>query len=276
MKKKPRLIPIAKPVKPIPQRVPALFRKSDWLTCLFTFLVMLVIYGLTLAPEVTLEDAGELVTGSVYAGIPHPPGYPVWTLYSWLWTVLVPVGNMAWRVALAQANASAIACALIALIVSRGSSLLIESIEALAGLAVGSACSSSSASVPFKETRPLFFFPVEYTGTIICTIAGVVAGLLMGLDAFMWRESVTANRMAVSSAPWFMLVLVCLLRWLYARHQLRFLYWALFLFGLCFTTHQSLIVAAIGIEVLIAAADSRAGRDLFLGNAIIYLLYQLV
>ena len=40
--------------------------------------------------------AGELITGSMYAGIPHPPGYPVWTIYSWLWTVLVPWGNPAW------------------------------------------------------------------------------------------------------------------------------------------------------------------------------------
>src|SRR5437588_4208918 len=155
MKKKPRLIPIAKPVKPAPQKIPALFRRSDWLSCLFTFLVMWVVYGLTLAPEVTLEDAGELVTGAVYAGIPHPPGYPVWTLYSWLWTVLVPVGNMAWRVALAQANAAAVACALITLIVSRGSSLLLESIDSLKGLAA-------------KQQKA------------ICMIAGVAAGLLMG------------------------------------------------------------------------------------------------
>ena len=223
MKKKPRLITVAKSAKPAPQRVPALFRKSDWLSCLFTFLVMWVIYGLTLAPEVTLEDAGELITGAVYAGVPHPPGYPIWTLYSWLWTAIVPVGNMAWRVALAQANAGAVACALIALIVSRGSSLLFESIESLTGLATGTARSSSSASAALTETKPPCFFPAKFTGTIICTIAGVVAGLLMGLDAFMWRESVTPNRMAVASVPWFMLVLVCLLRWLYARHQLRFL-----------------------------------------------------
>src|SRR5438128_2045770 len=205
MKKKPRLIPVAKPVKPPPQRVPALFRKSDWLSCLFTFLVMWVVYSLTLAPEVTLEDAGELITGAVYAGIPHPPGYPVWTLYSWLWTVLVPVGNMAWRVALAQANAGAVACALIALIVSRGSSLLIESIESLAGLAAGTARSSISASAPLTETKPPYFFPAKFTATVICNVAGVVAGLLMGLDAFIWRESVTPNRMAVASVPWFML-----------------------------------------------------------------------
>src|SRR6266436_8231543 len=120
----------SKPSSPGPPLAP-LFRKSDWLACRCTFLVMWAIYLLTLAPEVTLEDAGELVTGSVYAGVPHPPGYPVWTLYSWLWTVLIPVGNMAWRVALAQANAAAVACALITLIVSRGSSLLIESHDRL-------------------------------------------------------------------------------------------------------------------------------------------------
>jgi len=30
-----------------------------------------------------------LATGSYYAGVPHPPGYPVWTVYSWLFTCLV-------------------------------------------------------------------------------------------------------------------------------------------------------------------------------------------
>src|SRR5215471_15015098 len=178
-------------VSAAPARVAPLFRKIDWLTLLITFGIIWTIYFLTLAPELTLEDSGELVTGSMYAGIPHPPGYPVWTIYSWLWTVLVPVGNMAWRVALAEANAGAVACALIALMVSRGSSWLIEGIETLKGL------------------------PGRWESAI-CAVAGVVAGLLMGLDAFMWRESVAVNRMAVSSVPWFLLVLICLLRWLYA------------------------------------------------------------
>src|SRR5215468_9515872 len=123
----------AVPAKPSPnnETPKRLFQKADWLCALFTFAVMWAVYFLTLAPEVTLEDAGELITGAVYAGIPHPPRYPVWTLYSWLWTVLVPFGNMAWRVALAEANAGAVACALISLLVSRGSALLLENLEAL-------------------------------------------------------------------------------------------------------------------------------------------------
>ena len=47
--------------------------------------------------------------------------------------------------------------------------------------------------------------------------------------------------------------------------------WAFFLFGICFTNHQTLIVAAMGIEVAIAAADFKMGRSLFLGNSIVYI-----
>ena len=198
----------------------------------------------------TLEDSGELVTGSYYAGIPHPPGYPVWTIYSWLWTVLVPYGNPAWRVALAEAFAGAAASGLIALLVSRGGSMLMEGIEELKGM----------------------------TGkweSAICLISGCVAGLLTGLDGFMWRESVAVNRIAVSSVPVFLLMLVMLMRWFYSPHQMRYAYWAAFIFGICYTTHQSLIIAALGFEVAIAAGNPRLGRDVFLGNFILYLGYWI-
>jgi len=90
--------------------VPPLFRRLDWLTALATFAIVWVVYFICLAPQVTLEDSGELCTASYYAGIPHPPGYPFWTIYTWLWTVLVPFKNVAWRVALAEASTSALAC----------------------------------------------------------------------------------------------------------------------------------------------------------------------
>src|SRR5262245_26223121 len=91
------------PSKAVPVAIPSpaapLFRRIDWLTFLITFGGVMLGYFLTLAPEQTLEDSGELATGSFYAGIPHPPGYLVWTIYTWLWTVLLPIKNVAWRVA---------------------------------------------------------------------------------------------------------------------------------------------------------------------------------
>ena len=95
-----------------PAPLPPLFRTLDWVALAITFAVVWTVYLLTLAPELTLEDSGELVTGAFYAGIPHPPGYPVWTIYSWIWTALLPIGNMAWRVAVGQAFSGAMACGL--------------------------------------------------------------------------------------------------------------------------------------------------------------------
>src|SRR5882762_6018076 len=236
--------PPAKTILPIP-RPPPLFRKTDWLTFLLTFGCVWIGYFLTLAPDVTLEDSGELATGSFYAGIPHPPGYPVWTIYTWLWTVLLPIKNVAWRVALGEATGGALAAGLLGLLVSRGSSLLMEGIEDLKAM----------------------------TGkweNAICMVSGFVAGMLLGFNGFMWSQCVIVEVYAFSVAS-FMIVLLCLLRWIYAPHQRRYLYMALFFHGVCFTNHQTLIVAAMGIEVAIAAANFRMGRALFLGNSCIYL-----
>src|SRR6267143_1800573 len=233
-----------KPLPLLPHPAP-LFRKIDWLTLLITFSAVWIGYYLTLAPELTLEDSGELATGSFYAGIPHPPGYPVWTIYTWLWTVLLPIKNIAWRVALGEATGGALACGLLGLLVSRGSSLLMEGIEDLKAM----------------------------TGrweSAICMVSGFVAGMLIGFNGFMWSQCVIVEVYAFSVAS-FMIVLLCLLRWIYAPHQRRYLYLALFFHGVCFTNHQTLIVAAMGIEITIAAANFRLGRNLFLGNSVIYL-----
>src|SRR3954468_3840028 len=114
--------------------VPPLFRRIDWITAAVTTFIVFLGYWFTLAPQVTLEDSGELAVGSFYAGVPHPPGYPVWTIYTWLFTVLLPFKNVAWRVAVSSAVAGAVSCGLLGLIVSRGSSMMIESIAELRNL----------------------------------------------------------------------------------------------------------------------------------------------
>ena len=240
---------VATPQAPggLPPRVPPLFRRIDWLTFGIAFAVVWTVYFLTLAPELTLEDSGELCTGSFYAGIPHPPGYPFWAIYSWLWTKILPFGNVAWRVEVGEASAAALACGMVAFMVSRGSSMLMEGIEDLKGI----------------------------TGkweNAICVVSGLVAGLVLGFGGVMWSESVAINRISLFGVPWVTIVLLCLMRWIYAPHQRRYLYIGLFCFGICATIHQTLLVAAMGIEVAIAAAQPRLGRTLFLGNSILFAL----
>ena len=122
----PGQIPPAKPAGPAV--VPPLYRKIDWIAFGVTTLLVLLGYLYTLAPDLTLEDSGELAVGSYYAGVPHPPGYPIWTIYTWLFTVLLPISNIAYRVAVSSAVAGAFACGLIALMVSRGCSMMLEGI----------------------------------------------------------------------------------------------------------------------------------------------------
>src|SRR5436190_16567058 len=235
------------PVKPAapPAKVPPLFRRIDWLTFLLAFGVVWIGYYLTLAPEHSLEDSGELATGSFYAGIPHPPGYPVWTIYTWIWTVLLPIKNIAWRVALGEATGGALAAGLLGLLVSRGSSLLMEGIEELKSL----------------------------TGrwqSAICMVSGFVAGMLIGFNGFLWSQAVIVEVYAFGVTS-LMIVLLCLMRWIYAPQQWRYLFYAMFFHGISFTNHQTLIVAAMGIEVAIAAANFRMGRVFWLYNSIVYL-----
>ena len=230
-----------------PVKVPPMFRQCDWLAMFIAFAAVWIVYLFTLAPEQTLEDSGELCTGSFYAGIPHPPGYPFWAVYSWFWTVIVPFGNVAWRVEVGQSFASAMGCGLLALMVSRGGSMLIEGIEELK-----------------KVSRQW--------ENIICVMSGVVAAMLLGYGHFLWKESVVVNRISVFGVPWMMFVTCLMMRWMYAPQQRRYLYAAMFVYGLCATIHQSLLLSAVGVEVLVAMVHPRLGRDMFLVNSLIFLV----
>src|SRR3954471_9495531 len=89
----------------MPANRAAVFRRADWLSFGITISLVLAVYVATLTPEVTLGFSGVFSVGAMYMGIAHPPGHPVWTLYSWLFTVLVPISNIAWRMALSSALA---------------------------------------------------------------------------------------------------------------------------------------------------------------------------
>lgn len=223
----------------------ALYRKVDWIAMGLTFLIAFVGYLITLAPDLTLEDSGELAVGSYYAGVPHPPGYPVWTIYSWLFTVLVPISNIAYRVAISSAFASALACGLIALLISRGASLILESIPEL------------------KELD-------RKMESKICAISGFVGGLLFGYNGFVWSQSVIVEVYTLSVLS-LLVVMVFMMRWMYAPTQRHYLYLAMLVFGICFTNHQTLIVAAMGIEMMVILTNPTLGREVLMGNSIIFL-----
>jgi hypothetical protein len=84
-------------------------RRGRWLA-LAVAGTALAVYVVTLAPGLSFAhsgtDGGDLIAAAVNLGIPHPSGYPTYTLLAWLFSHL-PVGVIAYRVNLLSALSAA-------------------------------------------------------------------------------------------------------------------------------------------------------------------------
>ena len=60
---------------------------------------------------------GGILVAAEHFGVPHPTGYPLWTLLNWLF-VLLPLGNAAWEVAISSGLCAAAAVGLCAALLS--------------------------------------------------------------------------------------------------------------------------------------------------------------
>ena len=93
----------------------AFFRRIDWTAFWSATLISFLVYFLTLGPSVGLEDSGELATAADHLGVPHPPGYPFWSLCCWIfcrifgWVTYMGQPTPAWAVSLFSAVAGAFA-----------------------------------------------------------------------------------------------------------------------------------------------------------------------
>ncbi len=218
------------------------FRKSDWIACLAAFLVSLTVYVLTLQPTVGLEDSGELVVASDYLGVPHPPGYPIWTLMTWFFQwVFHSVTfhghpNPAWAVNLFSAVAGAAACGVLALLISRSGMDLLRSLK--------------------KESGMLG----EKTESLFCAAAGFAGGLLLAFGQGMWSQSVIAEVYSLNIL-FQSLLLLFLYRWMCEPKQSHWLILATFTFGLGITNHQTLMFMGLSIAAAILFRNPKLFRD---------------
>ncbi len=71
------------------------------------------LYLLTLAPTVLAGDAGEFQFVPYLLGVAHPTGYPLYSLLGWLWSHLLPAGDVAFRMNLFSAFWAALAVGLL-------------------------------------------------------------------------------------------------------------------------------------------------------------------
>lgn len=219
------------------------FHRIDWLSFGITAMIAFAIYLGTIALEVTLGDGGTFVTGAAYAGVPDCPGFPLWTIYSWLFVKLIPFSNIAWRLTVGSALAAALACGCTALMVSRG-------------------------GVWMLENTPTFDPLTAMEQNLIRVVCGCAAGLALGLCEVIWSDVAKLNVWALSILL-VAVMLALLMRWTATPHRRGFLHAAMFVFGLVLTNSQAWLAVAPAVVLCVILADREFGRDLFIVAAIL-------
>ncbi len=242
------------------------FRKVDLSAFWTTFAISFAAYFYAIAPTVTLEDSGELAVASDYLGVPHPPGYPIWTLLTWFFQWIFhwvryygqPDSNVmlvlkslkdvfdggglqghpnpAWSVGLCSAFFGALASGLLALLVSRSGADMLRGIERITSM-IGLRLES-----------------------LACWVAGVSCGLLFCFSPVLWSQSPIVEVYALNA--FFMVLTVLLIyRWMCRPKEDATLYLAALMFGLGLTNHQALLFMAPALLTAIAFRDTTLFRD---------------
>ena len=77
------------------------------------FLVAMVTYTMTVQPTVPFWDCGEFSAASVWQQVPHPPGAPLFLMFGKLFHVLIPFGDIGWRINMLSVVTSALSILLL-------------------------------------------------------------------------------------------------------------------------------------------------------------------
>ena len=225
------------PVAPVQEAPPPpRLDGTDKLVFAMTTLIALLVYLVTLSQNVTLEESGILSTAAAYAGVPGPPGMPVWTLYSWVFTKVLPFSNIAWRVAVGSAVAGALLCGIVAMTISFSANVIFKNVGLFQKITAGE----------WNKLR---------------TVCGAAAGLVLGFSSPFWHEAVLVDCWSLS------LLLFATVLWLLTRgcfdSSRRGLPGLAFLFfGMMLTSNQELLVALPGFVCLMMFSNVNLGRDL--------------
>ncbi|NOG63614.1 MAG: DUF2723 domain-containing protein [Chloroflexi bacterium] len=111
------------------------FFQNRWLMVIVVFIGLLAIYIRTLLPGTVGGDAGEMQYAGPILALTHPTGHPLYVLMGYVWSKIIPIGTVAWRMNLLAAVSGAFSCAIVTAFVYR----LHESrlVAVIAGLTLG-------------------------------------------------------------------------------------------------------------------------------------------
>ena len=93
--------------------MPARYRWANVIIVAALFLAAVCLYTLTLNPDVQPADSGELQIAAILLGIPHPPGYPLFTMLGWLFAqapIATPFARVSFLSVVASAGTLVLVC----------------------------------------------------------------------------------------------------------------------------------------------------------------------
>ncbi len=238
------------------------FSKLDWAAFWTATLVTFAVYFYTLGPSVGLEDSGELATAGAHLGVPHPPGYPFWTLCSWIfckiffWVTYMGHPTPAWAISCFSATAGAFAAGCTAMLICRSSRDFIDPAADEEG-------DATAAVLP------------RFTPSAFLAFAGGVGGALtFSLSPVEWSQSTIVEIYSLN-ALFLMWVFLLSYQWM-RKPSDKVLFGTAFVFGLGLTNYQVLLFAIVPLAIIILMKNIGMFRDVFIYLIPVALSYQVL
>lgn len=186
----------------LPQAEPTPFTLTDRLIALILTLLALLVYLRTLSPSLSFFsiDSNEFTTLPAILGVVRSPTYPLYTWLGFLFSHLLPVGDVAHRINLMSASLGA-------------------------------------ASIGGLYLVVIQLLPSETLPQTICRGAAATGALLFAFSLTFWSQAVIAEVYTTNIAL-IVLTLLLLLRWDHTHNDWDFFFFAI-TFGLSLGTHLS-------------------------------------
>lgn len=223
------------------------FNRMDYLAFGISFLISFIIYAFTTAPSVTLEDSGELAVAGDYLGVPHPPGYPLWTICAFVFTRIfrfvtyMGQPNPAWAIGLMSGFFGALAAGITAMLINKCAKELIS--HAFGANENESKCSRIVLSAS-------------------CLVAAIAGSLAFAFSPVEWSQSTIIEVYTLNSF-FLMLIFLFIFKWL-CKPSVKLLWLVAFLFGLGFTNYQVLLFMAVPMVIAVMLHSIPLFRDFIL------------
>ncbi len=221
--------------------------RVDWYAFWTALTVSFGVFAYTVAPTVTMEDGGELAVAGDWLGVPHPPGYPSWSMLAWVFARLFSfvtfrgMPNPSYGIAMLSVVSGAIASGLAAMLICRSGRDILR----------------RSTLISHDMTARM--------ENIICWVGGVSASLLFAFTPIMWSQSVIVEVYSLN-ALFLIAVLLLVYKWVCFPSD-KTLFLVALIFGVGLTNYQVLLLAALSLAILIMFRDFELFRDFVVAGA---------